>query len=110
MLYFADIILLCKFTTVSHNCFSLDNDLECENGGTLDAESCTCQCAPGYEGNECENISDPNPCQNGGSCTDGVNNYTCECAKDFTYENCTEYILVAVLIIIWLISYKKLTL
>ena len=28
------------------------------------------------------------PCHNGGTCIDGVNDYTCVCAVGFTGENC----------------------
>ena len=28
------------------------------------------------------------PCQNGGTCKDGVNDYTCMCAVGYTGENC----------------------
>ncbi|XP_060582307.1 fibropellin-3-like [Ruditapes philippinarum] len=31
---------------------------------------------------------DPNPCQNDGTCTDEVNDYTCTCADGFSGENC----------------------
>ena len=34
--------------------------------------------------NECAII----PCLNGGTCTDGVNNYTCSCAAGFTGNDC----------------------
>ena len=27
-------------------------------------------------------------CENGGTCVDGVNEYTCNCAPDFTGEHC----------------------
>jgi len=30
----------------------------------------------------------PNPCQNGGTCVDGVNSYTCTCATGWTGTNC----------------------
>ena len=30
----------------------------------------------------------PNPCQNGGSCTDGVNSYQCTCPAGYTGANC----------------------
>ena len=30
----------------------------------------------------------PNPCQNGGICTDHVNSYTCTCASGFTGNDC----------------------
>ena len=28
------------------------------------------------------------PCRNGGSCIDGVNSYTCQCALGYTGTNC----------------------
>jgi hypothetical protein len=31
---------------------------------------------------------DPNPCLNGGTCTNGANNYTCTCAAGFEANNC----------------------
>jgi len=34
--------------------------------------------------NECES----NPCQNGGSCTDNVNSYSCACVDGYTGTNC----------------------
>ena len=34
------------------------------------------------------NDCSPNPCQNGGNCTDGVNFYSCSCAKGFNGSNC----------------------
>ena len=30
----------------------------------------------------------PNPCNNGGMCTDGVDVYTCTCLGGFTGDNC----------------------
>ena len=30
-----------------------------------------------------------NPCQNGGNCTDGVNDYNCTCAAGYTGRNCS---------------------
>ena len=29
-----------------------------------------------------------NPCENGGNCTDALNNYTCKCAPGYTGDNC----------------------
>ena len=29
-----------------------------------------------------------NPCLNGGSCTDGINDYTCSCLPGYTARNC----------------------
>ena len=31
---------------------------------------------------------EPNPCANGGLCTDGVNSYTCSCAIGYMGPNC----------------------
>ena len=30
----------------------------------------------------------PNPCENGGNCTDGINEYNCTCAPGYTGVNC----------------------
>ena len=35
------------------------------------------------------NDCDPNPCQNGGTCADGVNNYSCSCLGGYTGNNCS---------------------
>ena len=31
----------------------------------------------------------PNPCQNGGTCTDGVNSYSCECDLLYDGKDCS---------------------
>ena len=36
------------------------------------------------DGDECS----PNPCQNGGTCTDSISNYTCSCPIDWLGRNC----------------------
>lgn len=50
-----------------------------------------CSCRAGFTGQRCEiNINDcsSNPCSNGGTCLDGVNDYTCSCAPGYTGQNC----------------------
>ena len=46
----------------------------------------SCSCQPGYFGRNCEMEIDeclPRPCENGGTCTDLVNGYRCDCPTDF---------------------------
>ena len=31
---------------------------------------------------------DPNPCQNDGNCTDGINSFTCDCEDGFSGDIC----------------------
>ena len=50
----------------------------------------TCLCPPGFTDENCSvNIDEclPNPCQNGGTCTDQVNAYSCQCASGYTADN-----------------------
>ncbi|XP_033121759.1 fibropellin-1-like isoform X2 [Anneissia japonica] len=65
----------------------------CLNGAICtDAEfSYSCQCAPGYEGDNCEtNINEcsSSPCQNGAGCVDGLAMYSCTCTPGWTGINC----------------------
>ena len=50
-----------------------------------------CLCLPGWTGKNCdENIDDcaSNPCVNGGTCEDLVNDYACTCATGFSGKSC----------------------
>ncbi|XP_030844843.1 delta-like protein C [Strongylocentrotus purpuratus] len=45
----------------------------------------------GYAGKDCEtNIDDcnPDPCENRGTCTDRVNDYTCACEMGYAGKDC----------------------
>ena len=51
-----------------------------------------CNCDEGFTGRNCSiNIDDctPNPCENGGTCTDLVNDFMCNCDEGFTGRNCS---------------------
>ena len=61
------------------------------NGGTPRSDCSGCQCISGYEGTLCNSNIDecsPDPCQNGGTCIDGMNSYTCVCMDGYNGTNC----------------------
>ncbi|XP_030851776.1 pro-epidermal growth factor-like [Strongylocentrotus purpuratus] len=52
-----------------------------------------CICDEGYNGKHCDlNIDDcvPDLCMNGGTCTDGINSFTCDCVAGYTNNICSE--------------------
>ncbi|KAI4886490.1 hypothetical protein NFI96_024859, partial [Prochilodus magdalenae] len=64
------------------------NNATCTNTGQ---GSYTCACKPGFSGTNCEietSECDSNPCKNGGSCNDLVNDYVCTCPQGFYGKNC----------------------
>ncbi|XP_019627708.1 PREDICTED: uncharacterized protein LOC109472382 isoform X32 [Branchiostoma belcheri] len=54
----------------------------------------TCSCSTGYTGDGlvsgtgCSDICDPNPCENGGTCTKRGNSYNCKCSPGYAGRNC----------------------
>uniref|UniRef100_A0A8D3E221 DeltaB n=1 Tax=Scophthalmus maximus TaxID=52904 RepID=A0A8D3E221_SCOMX len=71
------------------------NHKPCANGATCTNTgqgSYTCTCRPGFTGANCQvNVDDcaSSPCQNAGTCQDGVNDYTCSCTLGYTGKNCS---------------------
>jgi len=65
----------------------------CVHGTCTDGwNNYTCQCSPGYRGDNCDEDIDecqPNPCVHG-ICSDGVNSYTCQCSSGYKGDNCDE--------------------
>ncbi|XP_069493869.1 protein delta homolog 1 isoform X2 [Ambystoma mexicanum] len=74
----------------------LTNGSPCQNGGTcVDANGfapyASCQCLSGFSGNFCEIGEDhcePNPCKNGGICSNAGPGFRCQCPSHFTGESC----------------------
>lgn len=77
-----------------------DNN-NCKNGAACQANLTVpgayfCVCPEGYSGSKCEiNNNDcapmsdgTSPCQNNGTCTDAVNNFTCSCPHGFSGHRC----------------------
>lgn len=70
------------------------NNKPCKNNATCTNTgqgSYTCTCRPGFSGTNCEitiNECDSNPCKNGGSCSDLVNDFTCTCPQGFYGKTC----------------------
>lgn len=67
----------------------------CKNGGSCrespDGSSFFCLCRPGYQGNQCEAVSDscrPNPCFHGGQCISTKTGYKCSCADGRYGRHC----------------------
>lgn len=66
--------LLCLGVDVAHLC---RNSGQCLDAGNVHY----CHCQAGYTGSYCEEQVDecnPNPCQNGATCTDFLGGYTCK--------------------------------
>ncbi|XP_067824735.1 neurocan core protein [Heptranchias perlo] len=61
----------------------------CLSNGTI----YTCNCVPGFTGENCEIDIDEchsSPCENGATCVDGINSYTCLCLPSYAGTLCEE--------------------
>ncbi|XP_056141186.1 delta-like protein B [Lampris incognitus] len=62
-------------------------------GECLDlGQSVLCRCKTGFTGANCQvNVDDcaSAPCQNAGTCQDGLNDYTCSCTLGYAGKNCS---------------------
>ncbi|AUX34870.1 MULTISPECIES: FG-GAP-like repeat-containing protein [Sorangium] len=78
-------------TDVNECALSTDN-CDANAACTNTTGSFTCACNAGYEGDgvTCTNIDEcaESPCQNGGTCVDGIDSATCECLPGFTGASC----------------------
>ena len=70
----------------SSSCNSNGDCIEVVGGGFV------CSCEDGWGGDFCnvDAVDDclSEPCENGGSCTDGLNNYTCDCVLPWSGITC----------------------
>ena len=65
----------------------------CQNGGSCvdGINSYTCNCLPGYAGDNCERNIDEcasKPCVKNAKCIDGINTFTCTCLPGYAGDNC----------------------
>lgn len=75
---------------------ALDPGEECDDGNTDLGDGCfACEVEDGWtcdmaEPSTCEDIDecDADPCENGGTCTDGVNSFACACAAGYGGATC----------------------
>ncbi|XP_026163272.1 protein delta homolog 1 isoform X1 [Mastacembelus armatus] len=96
-------LCICPYGHAGENCHlkrgvCLTNSSPCQNGGTcMDASGSagysSCLCTPGFSGDLCEISIDscqPNPCLNGGNCTNHGLAFMCVCPHGFTGFTCND--------------------
>ncbi|XP_077322769.1 protein delta homolog 1 isoform X2 [Lithobates pipiens] len=96
-------ICLCAPGFTGKNCLvkigpCITNGSPCRNGGTcvdnnVFSSHASCRCLDGFAGDYCEIDKDdcsPNPCVNGGNCTDIGPGFRCHCPAGFGGHSCSE--------------------
>lgn len=89
--FFFFLLSICILTFLTESCSPMDEDMcsamEC-NTGTLNQETCTCDCPEGFSGTNCETedfcVTQNVICENEGTCVDG----TCECPEGYSGTSC----------------------
>lgn len=81
---------LCELKRVNGLCATVI----CQNGGICreyGKNGFTCQCITGFTGSNCQTNIDEcqsQPCNNGGTCIDAINDYDCTCSPGYSGKNC----------------------
>lgn len=76
----------CYFVDPCNDCPANSTGCEPQSDGSV-----VCLCPPGYNGSNCGNyigFCRSDPCLNGGTCTEIINNFTCTCANPLTGRLC----------------------
>jgi len=64
----------------------------CQNGGICVQTGNYCTCTSNFNGTACQNNINEcisNPCQNAGTCVNGINSFTCICVEGWSGTTCT---------------------
>ncbi|KAF6722152.1 Cubilin [Oryzias melastigma] len=78
-------------TQISDICQTSNPCVHGQCASTTSSPGYICNCTPGWQGVLCDqntNECSSNPCQNGGTCIDGINAFTCNCTSQWTGPLC----------------------
>ncbi len=80
--------------SVCCNFFGLDGlcTLDCPANSSSNSNfQCVCNLGFQSSGTNCNETNEclPNPCQNGGTCSDLINDYSCACSPGYSDKNCS---------------------
>ncbi len=91
-----DVVHECEGNPCAHGtCSPSVVGVDVGDDGCPDLQHYSCQCGnSGFEGENCESnhddchVNGAPVCQNGASCVDGINQYTCHCPAGYNGDNC----------------------